>query len=150
VNPETWECFDTEACHALVEKRWAENPFNHQLREIKERVEMAKIEEGKAKATKEAKAKEPTYCLVTGEQTKGGLFKPGMDARYVSERVIEVENAGFTKKATDAALAKMKKDGVSERLVAKFNKSVGLAKDKSEAKAAAKREREAAKAEKAS
>lgn len=110
---------------------------------------MAKVQDTQEKAAKVAKTKEPTFCLVTGDPTKGGLFKPGMDARYVSERVIEVENAKFSAKALDAARSRMKKDGVSETLVGKFNKSVGLAKDRAEAKATAKATKDAEKAEKA-
>lgn len=149
VNPDTWTCFDAAACQASVEAKRENNPFLAQLREIKERVNMAKIEENKAKAEKAEKAKEPTFCLVTGEPTKGGLFKPGMDARYVSLRVAEVVEANFTKKAETEARATMKRDGVSEKLVAKFEKSLGLAKEKAEKKAAADAEKEKAKAEKA-
>lgn len=107
---------------------------------------MAKIEANKEKAEKVAKTKEPTYCLVTGEPTKGGLFKPGMDARYVSERVTEVINGKFSAKAEQTARAKMKKDGVSEKLVAKFDKSLGLAREKQEKRDAAKAEKAEAKA----
>jgi hypothetical protein len=149
VNPETWTCIDSDTCRAVVETKRENSPFLAQLREIKETVAMAKIENDKTKAEKVAKTKEPTFCLVTGEPTKGGLFKPGMDARYVSERVIEVENAKFSAKAKASALAKMKKDGVSEKLVAKFEKSVGLAEAKATAKAEAAAAKEAAKAEKA-
>lgn len=149
VSPETWTCIDSEGCKDLVDTRRANDPFLIQLSEIQEKTKMAKIENDKAKAEKVAKTKEPTFCLVTGEPTKGGLFKPGMDARYVSERVIEVENAKFSAKAKQAALSKMKKDGVSERLVAKFEKSVGLAEARVTAKAEAKAAKEAEKAEKA-
>lgn len=148
VNPETWTCVDADACRMFVETKRENDPFLVQLREIKETVTMAKIENDKTKAEKVAKTKEPTFCLVTGEPTKGGLFKPGMDARYVSERVIEVENAKFSAKAKATALAKMKKDGVSERLVAKFEKSVGLAETKATAKAEAAKAKADAKAEK--
>lgn len=149
VSPDTWECVDTEYCRALVEERREANPFTHQLREIKETVNMAKIQENQAKAEKVAKTKEPTFCLVTGEPTKGGLFKPGMDARYVSLRVASVVEANFTAKAEKAARDQMKKDGVSEALVGKFDKSLTIAKDKAEKRAAAEAEKKAAKAEKA-
>lgn len=150
VNPETWECFDIAACHAVVENRRTNDPFFVQLREIKERVKMAKVQETQEKAEKVAKTKEPTYCLVTGEQTKGGLFKPGMDARYVSERVAAVTEAGFTAKAEKEQRSKMKSDGVSERLIAKFDKSLGLAREKVEKKKAAAEAKAAEKAEAAS
>lgn len=153
VDPATWECIDIEACQAKVATKRENDPFTHQLREIQESVKMAKVEENKAKAEKAEKVKEPTFCLVTGEPTKGGLFKPGMDARYVSQRVEAVVESGFTKKTEQEQRTKMKNDGVSERLVAKFDKSLGLARDKAEkrkadaeAKAAAKAEAQAEKA----
>lgn len=148
VSRETWTCIDTEACHAAVTTKRENNPFLAQLRDIKEKVTMAKIEENAEKADKAAKDKPKTYCLVTGEETKGGLFKPGMDARYVSERVIEVENAKFADKAVEKARARMAKDGVSDKLKAKFEKSLGLAKERADRKVAAAKEKEAAKAEK--
>lgn len=146
VDPETWECFDIEGCRAGVEARREASPLMRQLREAQENATMAKIEANKEKAEKVAKTKEPTYCLVTGEPTKGGLFKPGMDARYVSERVTEVINGKFSAKAEQTARAKMKKDGVSEKLVAKFDKSLGLAREKQEKRDAAKAEKAEAKA----
>ena len=141
----------------MVKERWENSPFFLQLRDIKEKVNMAKIEENAAKAEKAEKAKEPTFCLVTGEPTKGGLFKPGMDARYVSQRVEAVVESGFTAKAEKEQRAKMREDGVSDKLVAKFDKSLGLAREKAEkrkadaeakaaAKAAAKEEKAAASA----
>lgn len=149
IDPDTWECRDVEACRALVNEKRAKDPFLNQLREIKESVNMAKVEENKQKAEKVQAEKAPTFCLVTGEPTKGGLFKPGMDARYVSLRVKEVEEAGFTAKATDAARSKMKKDGVSDTLIAKFEKSAGLAKERAERRAADKQAKADAKAAKA-
>lgn len=145
INPETWECLDIEGCRDTMNKRREANPFYAQLREIKENVAMAKIAENKTKAEKAEKApKEPTFCLVTGEPTKGGLFKPGMDARYVSERVADVTG----KVRTEAQARKqMKDDGVSEALVAKFEKSLGLAREKAEKKAAADKAKAEAKAE---
>lgn len=149
VNPETWECFDTDFCRATVEAKRENDPFTHQLREIQEKAKMAKIEENKTKAEKAEKAKEPTFCLVTGEPTKGGLFKPGMDARYVSLQVASVADANFTAKSEQAARSKMKKDGVSEKLVAKFDKQLGIAREKAEKRKQAEADKAAAKAEKA-
>lgn len=146
VNPTTWECIDIEACQAKVEVKRENDPFTAQLREIKESVKMAKVEESKVKAEKAEKVKEPTFCLVTGEATKGGLFKPGMDARYVSQRVEAVVEAGFTKKVEQEQRTKMKNDGVSERLIAKFDKSLGLARDKAEKRKADAEAKAAAKA----
>lgn len=143
VDPETWTCTDAEACRATVETRRANSPFLAQLREIQENVAMAKIENAE-KATKTKVVKEGK-CLVTGEPTKGGLFKPGMDARYVSDRVASVVDAGFTAKAEKEARGKMKSDGVSDKLIAKFDKSLGLAREKAEKRAAADKEKASAK-----
>lgn len=105
---------------------------------------MAKTEQ--AKTEKAAKTPKVGKCLVTGEPTKGGLFKPGMDAKYVSLRVAEV----MEKKATKAqALKRMKDDGTSPTLQAKFEKNLGIAQDKAEKSAQAAKDKAAAKAEKA-
>lgn len=149
VSAATWTCIDAEACQVAVETKRANNPLLVQLREIQETA-MAKIEENKAqKATQEKAAKEPTFCLVTGEPTSGGLFKPGMDARYVSERIKSVVDANFTKKSEQDARTKMKKDGVSEKLVGKFDKSLRIAKEKVEKAEQAAKDKAEAKAEKA-
>jgi hypothetical protein len=146
VDPDTWECFDVDACRAIVEERREASPLTRELREAKESAEMAKIQENTEKAAKVAKTKEPTFCLVTGEPTKGGLFKPGMDARYVSERVADV--VGKVRTETQAR-KQMKDDGVSEKLIAKFEKGLALAKAKAEAKIAADKAKAEAKKEKA-
>lgn len=108
---------------------------------------MATATETKAKREKVEKT---GTCLVTGKPTKGGLFAPGMDAKYVSLLVAEVQEKKFTKTSTDAALKKMKADGVSDKLVAKFEKAVGLAKARVEKAAEAEKAKaEAKKAAKA-
>lgn len=94
--------------------------------------------EAQAKKERAPKVEKTGTCLVTGKPTKGGLFAPGQDAKYVSLKVAEVAGAKFTKKAKDTAVKAMKTDGVSEKLVAKFEKAVGLAEDRDvKAKAAA-------------
>jgi hypothetical protein len=107
---------------------------------------MATATETKAKREKVEKT---GTCLVTGKPTKGGLFAPGMDAKYVSLLVAEVQEAKFTKKAQDAAIKKMRTDGVSDKLVAKFEKAVGLAQARVEKAKEAEAEKAKAKAEKA-
>lgn len=143
IDPETWECFDVEGCHATVEKRLQDDPFMQELREIKERVDMAKIQDNKVKAEKVTKTKEPTHCVCCGEATKGGKFLPGHDARYVSTLVEAV----ISKNQTKAQAAKTLKDaGASDALQAKFEKSLGLATEKAEKSAAAEKEKKAGKA----
>lgn len=146
INPETWECLDTEACHSTVQRRLDNNPLIQQLREIKERVDMAKATESKAKAEKAAKApKEPTFCVCCGEPTKGGKFLPGHDARYVSTLVEAVTSKNQTKAQ---AVKTLKDAGASDALQAKFEKSHALAVAKAEKAAAAEKEKKATKASK--
>lgn len=100
------------------------------------------------KANKPAKVEKVGTCLVTGKPTKGGLFAPGQDAKYVSLRVADVEAANFTQKAEAEQLKKMKADGTSEKLQAKFTKAVGLAKSRWETRKAAEKDKAEAKANK--
>lgn len=113
---------------------------------------MAKIEDNKDKATKAATKKQPVDCTCgCGDQTKGGKFLPGHDARYVSERVSAIFTSGkHSAKAEKDQRAKIKKDGVSDALVAKFEKSLGLAVEKENKKAEAKAAKDAEAKEKAS
>lgn len=142
VDPRNWLCKDTEACHASVSARRENDPFLAQLKEIRSTV-MAKIENDKTKA-----APKTGTCVCGCEgTTKGGLFLPGHDARFVSTLVGQVEAAKFTGKATDTARKTLTGKKVSDKLVAKFEKSVALAKDRADKKAAAKAEKDAAKAE---
>lgn len=153
VNPETWLCFDRDACAARVQKRLDENPLVQKVMRSKENAMAEKAEQKAAKAA--STPKEPTYCIVTGKETKGGKFAPGMDARYVSNQVAAVIGGDKTK---TAALKEFKDHGLSDTLIAKFEKNLGLAqereekkakaaKEKAEAKAAAKAEKEKAKAD---
>jgi hypothetical protein len=143
ISDETWKCLDGDACHDTIEAKRAANPLYAELREAYRSSEMAKIENNKAKAEKAAKApKEPTFCLCCGEPTKGGLFLPGHDARHVSTLVEAVTS----KNQTEAQARKsLKDDKVSDKLIAKFDKSLGLAKEKAEKRAAADKEKATAK-----
>lgn len=149
IEPRTWLCKDTEACHAFVTARRESDPFLAQLKEIRSTA-MAKIENEKATTKTKAAPKTGTCVCGCNGTTKGGLFLPGHDARFVSTLVGEVESARFTGKATDAARKTLTSKKVSDRLVAKFEKSVGLAKDRAQKKADAKAAKDAEKAEKAS
>lgn len=146
VNPDTWQCFDVEACNTLVETRRDSNPLVADIRKARTTA-MARVENEKTqKAEQEAKVKPKTYCLVTGEETKGGLFKPGMDARYVSNHVEAVMSGAETEEAAQETFAK---DGISDALKAKFGKSLRLAREKVAKKEQAAKDKEAAKAAKA-
>lgn len=149
VDPGTWECFDIEACRASVQTKRESDPLYHQMNEIKEKADMAKIEENKEKAAKRAEAKPKTGTCVCGCEgtTKGGKFLPGHDARFVSTLVKSTADAKFTAKSEQAARKALKDVGASDALVGKFDKQFGIAKDKAEKKAAADAEKKAAKAE---
>lgn len=72
-------------------------------------------------------------CLVTGKPTKGGNFLPGMDARYVSLLVTDVTEGKSTQAQAEAKI----KGDLGEKhanLLAKFQKSLGLAKERAERK----------------
>lgn len=138
----TWTCASVTECESRVQARLADSPMHQQILKIKEKT-MAEA----ATATKDKREKvvKEGKCLVTGKPTKGGLFAPGQDAKYVSLRVAEVAAANFTKKAEDAGLRQMKADGVSEKLQAKYTKAVGLAKERAEKAKAQADEKAAAK-----
>lgn len=146
VNPETYICFDVDACQALIEERRENNPFTAQLREIQERVKMAKIENDEAKAKTKTPKTGTCVCGCNGT-TKGGKFLPGHDARFVSTLVATVAEAKFTKKADDAARKSLKDVGASDALQNKYGKSVALAKEKADKREQAAKDKAAAKAE---
>lgn len=137
-----WTCASTTECESRIQDRLAANPQYQAMIQAKERANMATATETKAKREKTVKEGK---CLVTGKPTKGGLFAPGQDAKYVSLKVAQVAGANFTVKATAAAKKEMQADGVSEKLVAKFEKAVGLAKGRAEKAAEAEKDKAAAK-----
>lgn len=138
-------CLDHDGCAAYVQNRRESDPLLADIMKAKQTSkEKEMAEKSPARTTKATKPAKEGRCLVTGEPTKGGLFKPGMDARYVSMRVQEVLN----KEQTEAqAKKRMKDDGVSASLVAKFEKSLGLARERAaKAKEAEKAKKAAEKA----
>lgn len=126
IDPTLWACYDRDACKARIQKRMDANPALQLMREIKENA-MAKAPVAPAKKTASRAPKEPRLCLVTGLPTSGGLFKPGMDARYVSETVADVVNKRVT---VVEARKKLNTDGVSDALKAKFEKALALARER--------------------
>lgn len=148
VDPADWSCFDKDACRDTIQTRLVNNPLYQELTGIRS-IAMAKVaNENAEKAAKKAAAPKVGSCLHCGEATKGGKFLPGHDAAYVSALVAESLK---TPKTEDAN--RKKAQTASESLGRKFDKSIGLAKDKATKKAAAAEEsakaKEAAKAEKA-
>lgn len=110
---------------------------------------MAKVQEKEQKATARAKAVPKIgSCVCCGGETKGGNFLPGHDARFVSGLVKDVTGANFTSKSEQTARKALKDASASEALVRKFDKSLGLAKDKKAKRDAAAKEKAEAKASK--
>jgi hypothetical protein len=136
VDPDSWSCIDQGACQARIKARVDADPVIQNIRDIKERVKMTEKTE---KAEKATKAPKEGVCIVTGKKTSGGKFAPGMDARYVSLKVAAVVAKDTTKAEV---LKEMKGHGLSDALVAKFEKNLGIAQDK----AAKAKQAEAAKA----
>lgn len=147
VSEVTYKCLDVEACSATMETKREASGFFAQLSDIRKKVQMAKVENAE-KAAKAVAPKEGTCVCGCKGKTKGGLFLPGHDARFVSQTVAVAEEAGFTKTAVDAGLASIKKAGASETLQAKYTKAIGLAKERKAKKDAAAKEKSDAKAAK--
>lgn len=143
IDPANWSCIDQYACQARQERNRANNPLVQKFIEIR-RTAMARVaNENAEKQTKAGKPKTGS-CVHCGEETKGGKFLPGHDAAYVSGLVA----ASLAKPATEDANRK-KAVAASEALGKKFDKSIGLAKDKAVKAAQAKADKAAAKDEKA-
>lgn len=148
IDPADWSCFDRSECRARIQARMDSNPLIQQLREVRSTA-MARVANEKAeKAEKKAATPKTGNCVHCGEPTKGGKFLPGHDAAYVSTLVQDAL-------ATPGNEAKNRQRAVdaSEALGKKFDKSIGLAKDKvakaEKAKAEKAAAQEKAKADKA-
>lgn len=141
VDPATRLCMDQDACAARIEARRANNPLYQQVHEIQEKHRMAKEQTKTEKAP--AKPKVGTCkCGCEGE-TKGGNFLPGHDARLVSRLVNEV----VVDKSTTEANARKTMAPFSDALKGKFEKQIGIAKDKAAKRVEAEKAKKAAKAE---
>lgn len=145
VDPESWACKDATDCQAVVTARRESDPFLVHITEIRSTA-MAKIENEKATAKKAAAPKTGTCVCGCKGTTKGGLFLPGHDARFVSTLVGKAESAKFTKAAVAEGKNTLKSAGASEKLLAKYDKSVGLAQDRAAKKAEAAKAKADAKA----
>lgn len=148
IDPDTWSCLDRTACDARRQARVDAYPVVQFLKEYSQNMTTAQAE--KATTTRTPAAPKTGTCIHTGRPTKGGKFAPGQDAAYVSAKVASVMN----KETTEAQVKKeMAGHGLSDALVAKFEKSMRLRREavakKVEAERAAAAEKEAAKTAKA-
>lgn len=124
VNPTTWRCFDTEACRAAVEKRLDDDPTIRMIRAAYARAdERRRLNSGERRDRTADTGGRTTSrkCLCCGEATKGGLFLPGHDSRYLSRTVEDIQTGVVT---LDATLNAWTKRGLSEALQAKLVKRV--------------------------
>lgn len=118
VNPATCSCDDLDACAARIETS---------RREARERLfggrERPDTPTGAPRSRTTPRRAAPTrtgQCLCCGEATKGGLFLPGHDSKYLNARVEDV--SGVT--APEDVVDRMRADGCSDALIAKFRKRV--------------------------
>ena len=118
VSRETWTCTDAEACAQKREKR---------RREADEALfggrAPTKVSEARERAPKAPAKAKGGQCLCCGEATKGGLFLPGHDARYLA-RTVEAVKGGASLDDTMTAWARA---GISGALQAKLVKRLGAA-----------------------
>lgn len=126
ISTATWRCIDVDACAAELEARLATNPTIAMVRSIArdngQRFEKPTLPRTSPAARKEGK------CLHCGEPTKGGLFRPGHDAAWLSQMVneIHVQAPGSDSRyqMTLDRVEFMREKGCSEALIAKFQKRV--------------------------
>ncbi len=145
VNPETWKCIDRDGCAARIETALNANPTVVKIRQIqassRERIaaERADLREKKAthalrvvatsgdeqppaptpapRSTRVRAPKSPRPCTCgCGATTKGGLFQPGHDSKYLSQLVALAE--------TDRESAVTKATQVSETFAAKLERKL--------------------------
>lgn len=118
VNPETFVCDDRDACAMRTEQS---------RREAQEKLFGGRARpdapEGRTSSRKTPRSARPTtsgQCLCCGEATKGGLFLPGHDSKYLNARIADV--SGVT--APEDVVDRMRTDGCSDALIAKFQKRI--------------------------
>lgn len=142
IDPETWSCLDKDACAVRVQHRLDTNPAVAQIRQIKERHDMARTDtlaqrRAARAATKPATkvepatkaAKEPKECGCGCETLTGGNFAPGHDARFISGLVKEAQ---ATKSEVKRGQIRKRALAYSEALAGKFDKSMAAQAEKAE------------------
>lgn len=118
VNPTTCTCDDLDACATRIEtarKNAREKLFGGHDR--------PSTPGNAPRSTKTPRSARPTragQCLCCGEATKGGLFLPGHDSKYLNARVEDISGVTAPGDVED----RMRADGCSDALIAKFRKRV--------------------------
>lgn len=100
-------CADPAACRLRIEAHLADNPLHQLLLECQTtRLESGEVVERPRRDAKfrEPKAARSGACLCCGEPTKGGLFLPGHDARFIKILAARVGSGELTPTEAGAAL----------------------------------------------
>lgn len=123
IDPKLWLCWDGPACLARVEVRLGQSgqmvPIHNAFRRAAEQKAEQRAQAAKnpdARAAKNPSRPTAGTCVHCGEKTGGGLFRPGHDAKLLSEMQAEAR-AGGDKGAIIARLVGL---GVKPALVAKL------------------------------
>lgn len=120
VSPETWHCMDPDACVGRREK-WAMDT----IRDLYGTTETPGGTRTPGKPEKPAKTPRMTSgrdCVCgCGGTTKGGLFLPGHDSKYLTGVAASVKGGKYT---LEDAQTLMAAQGCSDALQAKLGKRV--------------------------
>uniref|UniRef100_A0AAU6R6R9 Helix-turn-helix DNA binding domain protein n=1 Tax=Micrococcus phage Olihed TaxID=3092209 RepID=A0AAU6R6R9_9CAUD len=119
VNPATWTCNDVDGCTRATTAR--REKAHRDLYGDRPSPEARTAREVQETPKKPRAARAGGRCVCCDEPTKGGLFLPGHDSRYLSRTVDAIKGGVVTLDATlDAWAAR----GLSEALRGKLQKRV--------------------------
>ena len=120
ISTDTWTCTDIEYCQqqlALKREKALRDLYGEQGPRDARRPR-----ESKETRTKAPRTPKTGSCVCCAEPTKGGMFLPGHDSRYLS-RTADAVRGGVV--SLDATLQAWAKRGISEALQGKLTKRVG-------------------------
>lgn len=118
VSADTWSCADFDSCSAR--RQASRERVRRELWGDTGTPPRAPARETHA-SSRMTPRKTAGACLHCNEPTKGGMFLPGHDAIYLSERVAHIRSGGVTLEETLAAWQSV---GVSEALQNKLARRV--------------------------
>ena len=124
-------CTDRQACQLAVQVRYEQNPFVVQMRGVESArrvIDLTDPDAPKEEPLTKPKKLGEGRCLCCDQPTRGGLFAPGHDTRYVSILVRDVLTESAAQDVVRAQLDTLPK------LQAKFDKRLELARELPQAK----------------
>ena len=123
LDTKLYMCLDATECDERVRRRVSLNPQYQQITQARERADERAVAEGRRKPKREKVPPKPKTgnCLCCGEQTSGGKFLPGHDARLVSQTATAVAAGTLTR---EDAITKFAELGTSDALVAKLTRKL--------------------------